>query len=255
MEKSRSQYKINKSGKLSSIVTESSGLAPVKGRRSFWTHNDSGGGGQLFEIDSAGRVLSVRDIPGARNVDWEDLASDRDGTVYIGDIGNNSQTRRDLGIYKVPETGPVAHIRFSYADQAEFPPPAHAAKFDSEAFFYFDGGLFLFSKNGIKTDHFVKLYRLPSAAGDYRVYPSDSVRIRAQVTGADVSPDGRTFALLTYGKILLFGIGPGPVDFSRPLACIRLFRKQTEAILFLDNNNLMVTNEQRGVYHITKRRH
>ncbi len=256
MEKSVRQYKISKSGNLSSIVNESSGLARIKDRASFYTHNDSGGGAVLYEIDSTGKVLAEKDIPDARNVDWEDLASGDNGTLYIGDIGNNSNVRRDLGIYVVPPgEGPVEKIRFSYADQHDFPPPRNSQKFDSEAFFYLDSTLYIFTKNAPQTDHFVKLYQVPASPGDYRLPPEDSIRLKVQVTGADISPDGRTFALLTYGKILLFDVKDRKVDFGRPRSCIRFFRKQTEAILFLNDTDMMITNEQGKVYHIIKRRY
>ena len=35
------------------------------------------------------------------NVDWEDIALSDQGILYIGDIGNNFNWRKDLGIYRI----------------------------------------------------------------------------------------------------------------------------------------------------------
>ena len=39
-------------------------------------------------------------VPGVRQVDWESLAQDPQGVLYIGDCGNNNNDRRDLTIYR-----------------------------------------------------------------------------------------------------------------------------------------------------------
>lgn len=94
---------------------------------------------------------------------------------------------------------------------------------------------------------------MPSEQGNYTISPIDSIRIKTQVTSADISPDGKTFALLTYGKILLFGIEEGKINFKRPLGCFRIVRKQTEALIFLNNSDMLVTNEQKQIFRFTYR--
>ncbi|CAG5012122.1 hypothetical protein DYBT9275_05111 [Dyadobacter sp. CECT 9275] len=258
-DKVRSQYKISKIGKLPNVVTESSGLARDLSRKSYWTHNDSGGLPELYEIDSTGNYLSQKVIPGAINVDWEDLSQGPGNSIFIGDIGNNSNQRKDLVIYKVnidPKNNnetEIGKIEFSYADQKQFPPPAESLNFDSEAFFYFREKLYLFSKNRSRNNHFVKLYALPAQEGRYVTSPADSISVGTQVTSADVSPDGKTFALLTYGKILLFRIEQDMVNFRHPVGCFRFVHKQAEAIVFINNHDLMVSNEQGQLFRITRR--
>ena len=73
------------------------------------------------------------------------------------------------------------------------------------------------------------------------------------MTAADVNPSGTTFALLTYGKILLFGIEGGRIDFSRPKECIKIGKLQEEALIFLNDNDLLITNEQGRMYRIRRR--
>ena len=253
-EKVKSQYKITKIGKLPIAANESSGLAKGKKPDSFWTHNDSGGKSELYEINSGGKLLSVKQIENAPNIDWEDLATEPDGTIYIGDFGNNSNTRKPLNIYKLGnEKSNVEKITFNYADQKDFPPLPNQQNYDCEAFFYNNKNLYLFSKRGIKTTHYVKLYQLASQPGDYSISPIDSIQIKTQVTSADISPDGKTFALLTYGKVLLFGIEDNKINFKKPLGCFKLVKKQSEALIFLNNTDMLITNEQRQIFRVTHR--
>ncbi|MEJ7701234.1 MAG: hypothetical protein WKF71_16540 [Pyrinomonadaceae bacterium] len=89
-------------------ITESSGLVASKCQENvLWTHNDSGGGAFIFAINSAGKKLGTFRVKGATNVDWEDIATYKSPAgecfLYIGDIGNNSRARNDLGVYVVEE--------------------------------------------------------------------------------------------------------------------------------------------------------
>jgi hypothetical protein len=61
------------------------------------------------------------------------------------------------------------------------------------------------------------LYQLPAESGDHILAPVDSIHINTQVTSADISPDGKTFALLTYGKILLFGVDNNRINFEKAI--------------------------------------
>ncbi|ACT95216.1 conserved hypothetical protein [Dyadobacter fermentans DSM 18053] len=241
--KVKSHYKISKIGKLPAVASESSGLAKGAQHGTFWTHNDSGGRPELYLFAPDGKLLDTKAVPDARNVDWEDLTQDTAGNFYIGDFGNNNLNRKTLDIYKYnPQQARTERITFRYAGQPV----------DCEAFFHHRDSLFLFSKNQGK-DNWVKMYRLPVQKGEHSLVPSDSIRINSPVTSAAISPDGKTFALLTYGKVLLFETAGGNVDFSKPMGCFRFSRKQTEAIEFLNNTDMVMTNEQGDVYRTTFR--
>ena len=84
---------------LDGSIEESSGMIFLDGRTI--THNDSGGGAILFEVDQQTcKVTRQVAIANATNRDWEDI--EQDGTyIYIGDIGNNNGTRQDLKIYRI----------------------------------------------------------------------------------------------------------------------------------------------------------
>src|SRR4051794_35721845 len=61
-------------------INESSGIAAA-GRSDdyFFTHNDSGDTARIFAVNRQGRTVATLNVPGARNVDWEDVAATHDG--------------------------------------------------------------------------------------------------------------------------------------------------------------------------------
>lgn len=240
----------------------------------FWVHNDSGDRPRLFAIRSDGRLVAPAGSPagrfegvtvvGAKNVDWEDIASDGEN-LYLADVGNNANTRRDLVIYVVPEPDPARAtsveaaraIPVAFDDQQEFP-PAGVKPFDCEAVFYHRGALWLLTKHrsgvGLPLDS-TALYRLPmEAAPDTdvrRLRPVDRRdALGGWVTGADVSPSGRTLAVLTHlprARLWLFDLrDAGERLLSRPLRTLELGPVgQVEAVAFEGENRLILVNESR----------
>lgn len=242
----KSESNIVKLGTLPQIVNESSGLAKATDS-TFYTHNDSGGNDELYEIDKKGHLINITKVKGAKNEDWEELAEDENGNIYIGDFGNNSQKRKNLVIYKV-KNGKSKEIEFEYNDQKDF--PGDTKDFDCEAFFWFKGELHLFTKGKeskkLKTKHYV----LPDQPGKYSLKPREELLLKETVTAADISPNKSMFALLTYGKILFFAIKNEQINFNYPMGCLKTKRKQTEAILFISNTKLLITNEQQDLFLI-----
>ena len=89
------------------LVPEASGI--VKSRRHagiFWVHNDSGNPPSLFAIRADGRIIREfrLEIP---NIDWEDIAIDDHGHLYVGDIGNNLGALPIRAIYRIDEPDPA----------------------------------------------------------------------------------------------------------------------------------------------------
>ncbi len=152
--------------KLSSELNEISGIEnPFRG--TFFAINDSGDEPFVYVLRHDGVLIHKMFVSGAKNIDWEDLSSDHD-FLYIGDIGNNRNQRKDLKIYRVqindlleyyidgelnhnlPDTLKAQSYAFNYPDQINFPPEESRMSFDSEALAYADGKLLILSKDRSK---------------------------------------------------------------------------------------------------------
>ncbi|MDX2064377.1 MAG: hypothetical protein SFX74_01410 [Fimbriimonadaceae bacterium] len=109
-------------------VRESSGV--TAGRRatdSFFTHNDSGNGEEIFRFNRQGKVTGVWRVRGVTNRDWEDLGSfERDGKPWlvIADIGDNRARRTTIELLTFLEPndpryplGQVQRYAFKYPDK------------------------------------------------------------------------------------------------------------------------------------------
>ena len=86
---------------LPATLAENSGML-VSAPNRIWLHNDGGNPAKLYLIDTIGTILKEITIQNATNVDWEDMTTDYQGHLYVGDIGNNNNNRQNLRIYKIP---------------------------------------------------------------------------------------------------------------------------------------------------------
>ncbi|UQX87212.1 hypothetical protein M6D93_12980 [Jatrophihabitans telluris] len=90
-------------------VVEASGLGVGIASPSIrYLQNDSGDSARFFAVDGqTGQTRSVVSVAGAKNVDWEDLAVSRNArgvaSIFLADIGDNSETRGQIQIYEVSE--------------------------------------------------------------------------------------------------------------------------------------------------------
>ena len=252
----RARYAVHRVGRLPSALRESSGLARADTLGGLWCHGDGGTPARLTLITLPGKTHRVLDLAPLPNTDWEDLAQDPAGYFYIGNFGNNANLRRDLAIYRLRPGAarPVVDtIAFRYADQQAFPPPRGRRNFDCEAFFWHDDTLHLFSKDR-SLRQWTKHYTLPARPGRHVAVLRDSIRLNRPVTAADISPDGRTVALLSYGGVFLFARQAGQRLFDGP----KQFRPlpttgQAEALVFLTDSTFVVSNEQGRLYQAKPR--
>ena len=256
-------------------LSEISGIVKSSYGDFYWVHNDSGDVARIYAIDADSRPvkppylrISADEWPGHRidnawHTDWEDIAL-ADGVLYLADVGNNGNARRDLGVYAVNEADPRAiatmralkFIPIRYPDQRRF--PAEQWHFDCEAVFAADGKLYFLTKHRRPGVHAsweagVKLYRLDTQYVD-RENVLTLVGRREDVllaTGADLSPDGARLAVATYSALWIFdrpeaGDNWLAGDASR-LDLNRGMAKQLEAITWEDAATLRLINEQRDV--------
>ncbi len=250
-------------------ISESSGIvASRKYPGVFWTHNDSGDLARIFPIKEDGTVIVSNNsnrpysgvmIPGARNIDWEDIATDDKGNLIIGAFGNNPNDRKNLGVYVVSEPDPeqsemamVGHKwSFNFPDQASYPPPPYNRNFDCEAVFYANGHIYFLTKH--RSNRSTKLYRLdnpqPRISNTLRFI--GGYNLRGMVTAADVTPDGRVLAILTYRAVwLLVAREEGANWFEGQAFFIPIRAGQCEGIAWDGPNRLLITNEGGEIYEL-----
>jgi hypothetical protein len=253
-ERLRKEYKVTvqRIGRLDSQISESSGLAHASDS-TFWTHGDGGSPSELYLFNLKGQLLQTVPLQ-LPNADWEDLAQDEQGNLYIGDVGNNFNNRQNLQVYKVQqETMAVTGtIRFRYADQTAFPPPQQQRHYDLEGFLYHSDSLYLFTKSRALRKTITRRYSLPVTGGNYVVEPQEELRLMSPVTAAALSPTQDQFALLGYGRLYLFGMENGKVDFRGKRSCLTIGKSgQAEALLYLSPTQLLLTNENGKLYLVS----
>ncbi|GAB3535353.1 hypothetical protein GCM10027443_24260 [Pontibacter brevis] len=244
---------LQKLASLPNAVEESSGIAVLEQEGLYLTHNDAGNKPYLFKLNEQGKLVETIKL-NLKNMDWEDLAQDNDGNIYIADTGNNNNRRRDLAVYKVNLKSPqeAEAIRYSYEDQKEFPPSKKERNFDSEALFWHNDNLYIITKDRGQGET-AKVYKLPAQAGNHKARLIGSYKTDTEVTGADISPDGNTVALLSEEKIHLFrDFGSPDTFFEGDYNEIGIKGAgQTEAIAFEGNNTLVITSEGGNLYRYT----
>ncbi|NMH27594.1 SdiA-regulated/phytase-like domain-containing protein [Flavobacterium silvaticum] len=223
----------------------------------LWTVQDHGNSEEIFALDLDGKIEKRIKIKGVKNNDWEELGSDKNGNLYIGDMGNNDNTRRDLAIYKIDAAGlrkESASISqktsFYYPEQKSFPPKKSELFYDCEAFFEHDGNFYLFTKNRSKGfDGTTFLYKVPNQPGNFAAKKTGEFKTCGNfhgcaVTAADISPDGKKVLLLTADKIFLFSGFPGDDFLNGNVRQIDLKAvSQKEGAGFLDDHTIIISEE------------
>ena len=248
---------LNTIGTLTNTLNESSGVTFIAPNR-LYTHNDSGGNDEIYELDTLGNLIRTININSANNSDWEDITHDNLQNVYIGDFGNNNNDRTNLRVYKIQSPSSFSGnaitaniIEFSYPDQTLFPPNPTKRNFDVEAFVWYNDSLFLFTKNRTAPfNGYCKMYKIPATPGVYTAQICDSIFLcgnsqsECWVTSAALSPDQSHLALLNNGKIWWFSCFDGSNFFKGAMAAITLNSfTQKEGVTFKNNHQVYITDE------------
>lgn len=171
-------------GRVRTPLTEVSGITPSRLEPgTFWVHNDSGDAPRAFRIDLSGAIVEERRLTDASAIDWEDIASAPDGTIWVADTGDNFRFRPSVRLYGFREdgSGETEVLRVRYPDG---PQDVEALAIDPV-----DGTVLVFSKGDSST-----VYRVPEGGGDAE--PIATLAL-ATVTAAEFSPDGVTLAVQT----------------------------------------------------------
>lgn len=193
---------------------ESSAL--VKYQDVFISLNDSGNENALYVFNKSGELLNTCTIENSTNVDWEALSFDGDTTLYIGDIGNNDNTRTDQRIYIVSVKEVISKseteadfIAFNYPDQKAFPPADDQLYYDAETIIFRNDSLFVLTKNRtVPFDGIIKVYGLSTSSGDQtpKMYPD--IELEPTSWMEDSATDGvlveDLLFIVTYSKVYVY---------------------------------------------------
>ena len=228
-------------------IRESSGVvASHQFEGVFWTLNDSGNPAALYATKLSGELIQEIAVRGSLNSDWEALGIDKQGKVWIGEIGNNSRMRQDLKVIVIAEPDPFAQTEAEVI--ASYPYRYPDENVDAEGLFIAKGMPCIVSKEGSRA----VLYRFPTLQPDtehvlVRVGEFAGARL---VTGAGLREDGTRLAVCTYDTLWVYH---GTVEnlaqmiLGKPWVLTHEFRG--EAVCF-DGNALVLTNEARDIYHL-----
>lgn len=206
-------------------LSEISGLAASRRHADvLWMLDDGGNPERLFAVGTNGTRLATMRVEGVTKTDWEDIAAFRlDGRDYllIADTGDNGGLRRSLQLHVVEEPARLENARVRPAWSIAFRWPDGARDCEAVAVDPKRGEVLLISKKRQPPE----LFSLPlrpqgtSLQTARRLGPLAGVpqpdanalrrnpqraRLDSQVTAADVSPDTRTLAVMTYRWLLLY---------------------------------------------------
>lgn len=234
-------------------ITESSGV--VESRKHpgvFWTHVDGGGRKQvLYAMTRPGQPLAEYRVAGALLDDWEDIAIDDHGHVFLGDIGNNEAQRQQIAVHQVDEPDPAriqsGLVMVTRTWRLRFP----EAPVDCESLFVWRDFGYLISK--VVKNARAEIYRfaLTNEAQPQILERLGEIKIDSPVTGADISPDGRLLGLVAKSGAFVYRIDGDVARATRGKPFETKFRHEhIEGCSFV-REGLLATAESREIYLFT----
>lgn len=238
--------------RLSTELSEISGLEKLNDS-TIIALNDGGNDPLLYLLNFQGEIIRRIKVLNAQNTDWEALAID-ENYVYIADIGNNLNKRKDLCIYRINRNDLLTSseiiaekMSISYKEQTVFPPNEDKRYFDAEAMTFFEGQLWIFTKNNTKPfDGISYLYCFqfePNAQKVLKKTTEIKLNKRSYWKDAITSAStlGNKIILTTYNRMILLdfpkeGIRMNDLYFYPHI-------QQVEACVALGQNQYLLSNE------------
>ncbi len=236
-------------------IVEASGI--VRSRKHpgiYWVHNDSGNPPVLFAVRRDGSLVRSYKVEAA-NVDWEDIATDDSGHLYLGDIGNNGNRLPIRAIHRLDEPDPTVPD-----DGKPLKPTASTfygfpvgSRFDAEGLFVDRGKAFVVSKRFDGKEAEVFAVRLDPAAPLLRPTMPERVATLPEcsepATGADLSSDGKLLAIVTTRVARVYRAELGGWSL---VAAVPFEAPGVEAICW-DGLDLILASEDRSIYRVAER--
>lgn len=252
-------------------IDEASGIAAgIASPGVVYVQNDSGDEARFFALDPhTGRTLAVYRVPGATNVDWEDIAVARDArgvaSVWLADIGDNAARRKEIEIYRVDEphvdrSGPDVAATTSAPQVWRLRYPDGAADAESLAVSP-TGTAYVVTKSLTGVSSVYAVPARPDASHVQVVRRIGSIRFgftgtpggpnlmgQLSATAAALSRDGTVFAVRTYTDAYLWRVRHADVAAALKTDPVRIAlpaQPQGEG-LAVDGTRLLIDSEQVG---------
>lgn len=234
-------------------IREASGL--VQSRRHpgiFWVHNDSGNPPALFAVRRDGSLVREYTV-GVPNVDWEDVATDDHGHLYLGEIGNNGRLLPLRAIYQLDEPDPeqagVRSLKVKTASYYRFP---GGGRFDAEAL-VIDGDRALVVAKTLD-GRAAEVYAIPLRPPAPLIRPALPERVgtlpgfTTAVTGADLSADRKRLVVCSLDAV---GVFEKDTKGGWTPTAKKGFQAddQVEAVAW-DGDDILLAGEGRGLFRI-----
>lgn len=229
-------------------VAESSGVIASRNYPgAFWTHND--GNEYLISMTKRGATLGGYYVNGVRFLDWEDIAIDGAGYLYLADIGDDGTYRTTLAVYKVREPNPYSTGTVNILQRYYLTFPVASTVADCESLFIYKGWGYIITKRPVLGK--VAMFRFPLAYNSSAPYTLNLVTrfpMPYDVTGADLSRDKTRLALITEGGAYCYYINGDVTALKTVTPVFTLFpHASTEGACFA-GNGLLVSAETRELF-------
>lgn len=239
-------------------LKEVSGITLSKDKKTIWTIEDRGNKNAVYGLNEDGQMVAKIPVENSENTDWEDIISDQQGNIYIGDFGNNDNDRKDLAILKTDlkdvnqtTTKVIQTTKFHYQGQTDFPPKKSNLLYDCEAFVEMNGNFYLFTKNRSKGfDGTFLVFQVPNKEGDFEAKLIGKLQLQggyndAAITSATINSTKDKIVLLTHKNIhVLTGFTANDFSTAKIQKIPLNHNSQKEAIVFHDDNTLMIADEK-----------
>jgi hypothetical protein len=232
-------------------ITESSGVVASRQHPGvFWTHNDGAKSYLLFAMTREGKSLGSFHLAGAVLNDWEDIAIDNEGHLFVGDIGNNDARRFSIAVHEIDEPDPKASgtsVRVKRSWHLRFP----KAPFDCETLFVWAGFGYVVSK--VFNDERAEIYRFPLTPQSEPETLEFVARLKidSPVTGGDITNDGKLLGLVAKSGAYVYSInGNIPKAAKLKPAHTRFKHEHVEGCCFVPDG-LLATAETREIFLFT----
>jgi len=243
---------------LPNLLEEISGMAFDHERNLIWAVNDAGNDAVIYGFDP--QKCSVKTtiyVNSAYNKDWESLTIGSNGSLFVGDIGNNNYNRKTLKIYWIDLSQAIDNPNAKVLTTTIKIPKESSKKgnirFDIEAMVHIDGYFYLFSKTKNKGNFSgtAEVFKAAAVPGAVHATKVGKIKIcnsshNCKITDAAFNDNTKTLVLLSHKNIWLIKDFITQLDSKEVHSTRFKLDKSTqkEAITFMSNHKVFISEEK-----------